>query len=77
MGKYTSRLANKIQKSGVQEPGTGIIRSADYVSPSAIRIGGQLFSHNIMRNPECTANPGDTVLVAQIGPSFYIICKVV
>lgn len=77
MGKYTSQLAKKIRKSDSQEQGTGVIRCADYVSPAAIRIGGHLFSHNIMRNPGCTANPGDTVLVAQIGVCFYIICKVV
>lgn len=74
MGEYTSRLAKRIK--GKETAGERLL-TAEYVSPAAIRIGGELFSHNIHRNPECTAAAGDTVLVAQIGSGFYIICKVV
>ncbi len=77
MGEHTSKLAGRIKRAGIQEDGTGVIRCAEYVSPSAIRIGGQLFSHNVRRNPDCTAAAGDTVLVTQIGSSFYVVCKVV
>ena len=77
MGEYTSKLAGKLKGIGRQEVGTGTLRCAEYVSPAALRIGGQLFSHNVKRNPDCTAAVGDSVLVAQIGATFYVICKVV
>lgn len=77
MGEYTSKLAQKIKNTKGNDEGIGGIRQAEYVSPTAIRIGGQLFSHNVHRNPQCTVMAGDNVLVAHIGPSFYIICKVV
>ena len=75
MGEYTSKLARKIKDQGVVTGGTILV--AEYVSPGAIRIGGELFSHSVSRNPECSLTAGDTVLAAQIGSCFYIICKVV
>lgn len=77
MGEHTSKLAGRIKRAGSQEEGTGVLRCAEYVSPAAIRIGGQLFNHNVRCNPGCTAAAGDTVLVTQIGSNFYVICKVV
>lgn len=77
MGEYTNKLAHEIRRAGSPEAGTGVLRRAEYVSPAAVRIGGQLFRHNIHQNPECHATAGDSVLVAHIGPAFYVICKVV
>lgn len=75
MGEYTGKLARRIKG---QAPATGgTVLAAEYVSPGAIRIGGELFSHSVRCNPECMAQAGDTVLAVQIGSSFYIICKVV
>ncbi len=75
MGEYTGKLAKKLRSQ--QAAGTGGLLCAEYVSPNAIRIGGQTFSHNIHQNPDCSAQAGDSVLAAQIGTSFYVICKVV
>lgn len=75
MGEYTAKLAGRIKNQGGTEAGT--IRLAEYVSPSAIRIAGQLFSHNVHNNPDCIIQAGDTVLTVQLGASFYVICKVV
>ena len=75
MGEYTGKLARRIKSQAPAAGGT--ILTAEYVSTGAIRIGGELFSHSVRRNPDCTAQAGDTVLAAQIGSSFYIICKVV
>lgn len=77
MGEYAGKLAKRIKESGNNEMEAGVIRCAEYVSPAAIRIGGQLFNHNIYKNPECKAVSGDTVLVGHIGSSFYVMCKVV
>ena len=74
MGEYTGKLARRIKG---QASAGGTILTAEYVSPGAVRIGGELFSHSVRRNPDCTVQAGDTVLAAQIGSSFYIICKVV
>ena len=75
MGECTGKLARKLRNQ--QAAGTGELLCAEYVSPNAIRIGGQTFSHNIYQNPDCSAQVGDSILAAQIGTSFYIICKVV
>lgn len=80
MGEYTAKLAKRIKEQGSaggSPGGSGNLLCAEYVSPSAIRIGGQLFSHNVRRNPECILEAGDTVLAAHVGSAFYIICKVV
>lgn len=76
MGEYTGKLARKL-KSQASGNGSGELLCAEYVSTNAIRIGGQIFSHNVYRNPDCSAQAGDQVLAAQIGNSFYVICKVV
>ena len=51
MGEYTGKLARKLRNQ--QAAGTGELLCAEYVSPNAIRIGGQTFSHNIYQNPDC------------------------
>ena len=78
MGEYTGKLARRIKGQAAAASG-GTILMAEYVSPGAIRIGGELFSHSVRCNPAyaAVAETGDTVLAAQIGTSFYIICKVV
>lgn len=75
MEEYIGKLASRIKKQGTDSSGS--ILTAEYVSPTAVRIGGELFSHNVFRNPQCTALAGETVLVAHIGNAFYIICKVI
>ena len=54
------------------ETGSSPLILAEYVSPSAIRIGGGLFSHNVHGNPRVTQLAGDTVLAAQIGSPFML-----
>lgn len=76
MGEYVGKLARRMKKQE-SGSGTGELLCAEYVSPNAIRIGGQIFSHNVYQNPDCSAQAGDQILVAQIGTSFYVICKVV
>ena len=73
MGGYTAKLARRIKEQGAG--GSSPLILAEYVSPSAIRIGGELFSHNVHGYPQCVATAGDTVLAAQIGSSFYVICR--
>ena len=80
MGEYTAKLAKRIKEQGSAKGtigGSGSLLCAEYVSPAAIRNGGQLSSHNIHRTPECILEAGDTVLAAHVGAAFYIICKVV
>ena len=76
MGEYTGKLARKLKDQGAGG-GAGKLLCAEYVSPNAIRLGGHIFSHNVYRNPDCSAQAGDQILAAQIGTSFYVICKVV
>ena len=75
MDEYVGKLAKRIKGQNTVGNGTMII--AEYVSPTAVMIGGELFSHNVFRNPQCILESGDTVLTAQIGTSLYVICKVV
>ena len=53
MGGYTAKLARRIKEQGAG--GSSPLILAEYVSPSAIRIGGELFSHNVHGNPQCDA----------------------
>lgn len=76
MGEYTGKLARKLKDQGAGG-GAGELLCAEYVSQNAIRLGGHIFSHNVYRNPNCSAQAGDQILAAQIGTSFYVICKVV
>lgn len=76
MGEYTVKLARRIKENGSGGEDSSLL-CAEYVSASAIRIGGQMFSHNVFHNPECHAQTGDNVLAARIGGAFYVICRVV
>lgn len=84
MGEYTSRLAQRIKRNTLGQGG-GQLLTAEYVSASAIRIGGEVFSHGVHVNPdllisyECgkkAVAAGDSVLVANLGTAFYVICKI-
>ena len=84
MGRYLSDLAERI-KRGSGAPSSDLF-IAEYVSPTAIKVGGETFCHGIATNPDlllnCTtcgkkaAKAGDIVLVVGIGAQFYVICKV-
>lgn len=84
MGRHLSDLAERIKRGGGAPASDLLI--AEYVSPTAIKIGGETFSHGIAINPdlllnctECgkkTVRAGEVVLVANIGAQFYVICKV-
>jgi len=71
IGPVVMSLVPIIQQGGLYH--WGLWRAV--AQPSAIRIGGELFSHNVHGNPQCDAMAGDTVLAAQIGSSFYVICR--
>lgn len=82
MSGYISRLAERIRRGSTGSSAELFL--AEYVSPSSIRIGGELFSHDVSINPDLllsceygkrAVSAGDTVLAAMIGNSFYVICR--